>query len=115
DRRDPLLSTPGAWRSASWVLAAAGAHRRRSETHIEFVDRVRRLGVLTHEANEALEALAHRMDRALYAPSQGGVAEEDSKAAWSESATIRRSARRRISWWQQVSLLVDPRDLLGWP
>ncbi|MGH9299589.1 MAG: transglutaminase-like domain-containing protein, partial [Acidimicrobiales bacterium] len=33
NRRDPRQATIEAWRSATWVLAAAGIHRRRSETH----------------------------------------------------------------------------------
>jgi transglutaminase-like putative cysteine protease len=114
DRHDERLATLAAWRSATWVLAAASAHRRRSETHLEFATRVRNLGLLSEEANGALERLAHRMDRALYAPDRAQVSRRsDALAARSESAVIRRSARRRIAWWQQISLIVDPRDLLG--
>ena len=116
DRRDPRRSTVEAWRSATWLLAAAGAHRRRAETHLEFVDRVRRLGVLTRDADDALERLARRMDRALYGPpAAGGAAAPDALAAWADSAAIRRSARRRIAWWQQLTLLVDPRALVSSP
>ncbi|MGO9912112.1 MAG: transglutaminase domain-containing protein [Acidimicrobiales bacterium] len=114
DRRNDRLATLAAWRSANWVLAAASAHRRRSETHLEFAARVRNLGLLGQEGDEALERLAHRMDRALYAPDRGDSARRaDASAAWSDSALVRRSARRRIPWWQQLSLIVDPRDLLG--
>jgi transglutaminase-like putative cysteine protease len=112
-RRDVGRSTLAAWRSAIWTLAAAGAHRRRAETHLEFVDRVRRLGVLSSDANLALERLARRADRTLYAPAgPGRDSPEGAALAWAESDAIRRSARRRISHWQQLSLLLDPRDLL---
>jgi transglutaminase-like putative cysteine protease len=114
NRRDGREATIEAWRATTWLLAAAGAHRRRAETHLEFVQRVRRLGMLSDDAVGALEQLAERMDRALYAPVGGrqGTA-ADAAAAWAESATVRRSARRRIAWWQQISLVVDPRDLIG--
>ncbi|MHB1987379.1 MAG: DUF3488 and transglutaminase-like domain-containing protein [Acidimicrobiales bacterium] len=114
DRRDVRRATVAAWRAAVWVLAAASAHRRRAETHLEFVDRVRRLGLLSDAGNEALDKLAERMDRTLYGPEGAESAlRADAVAAWAESATVRRSARRRIAWWQQAFLLVDPRDLLG--
>ncbi len=114
DRRNYRSATLAAWRSATWVLAAASAHRRRSETHLEFAARVRKLGLLGNEGDEALERLAHRMDRVLYAPNMGDPdRNQDATAAWAESATVRRSARRRIAWWQQLSLIVDPRDLIG--
>ena len=113
DRREARRAIGEAWASAGWMLAAAGAHRRRAETHLEFTDRVRRLGILTPAACDALTRLASRMDRLWYAPPGAGAASPgEAAAAWAEAATIRRAARRRIAWWQRLALVVDPRDLL---
>jgi transglutaminase-like putative cysteine protease len=113
DRRDASRGPVTAWVATTWMLAAAGAHRRRAETHLEFVDRVRRLGLLNADALAALERLARGVDRALYSrsPAGGPVA----SAAWSDAAVVRRAIRRKISWWQKISVVLDPRDLLGAP
>lgn len=110
-RQDPGRATRGAWDAALVTLAAAGAHRRRSETHREFAQRVRSLGILNEEANGALTRLAEREDRLLYG--RGEVDERSALTARAESALVRRAARRRIAWWQQLFMVVDPRDLLG--
>ncbi|HLI43811.1 MAG TPA: transglutaminase-like domain-containing protein [Acidimicrobiales bacterium] len=113
DRRDASRAPVTAWVATTWMLAAAGAHRRRAETHLEFVDRVRRLGLLNAEALAALERLARSVDRALYSRSPAGGSAAD--AAWSDAAAVRRAIRRKISWWQKISVVLDPRDLLGAP
>ena len=113
DRREARRAIGEAWASAGWLLAIAGAHRRRAETHLEFADRVRRLGILTPDACDALGRLATRMDRLWYAPVEaGGASAVEAAAAWADAATIRRAAKRRIAWWQRLALVVDPRDLL---
>lgn len=115
-RRDVRRATFAAWQSALNELSAAGAHRRLSETHSEFVDRVREVGILSAPAMDALRSLARRMDLTMYAPPRVGteVAQRaDARAAWAESATVRRSARRRIPRFQQLVMALDPRDFIG--
>ena len=111
ERLDLARSTAAAWRAALAMLAAGGTHRRRAETHREFADRVRFLGLLNDQASEALSSLAKRMDRFVYAPAAPTA--DDARSAWAESKVVCRSARRRVPRWQRLSLLVDPRDLLG--
>ncbi len=108
--RDPGRATERAWAAAVATLAVAGAHRRRAETHREYAERVRVLGLLGDDASDALFSLAARMDRLLY--SGGGPSRAESRVAWAESAAVRRSARRNVPWWHQALLFVDPRDLL---
>ncbi|MGH9299780.1 MAG: DUF4129 domain-containing protein, partial [Acidimicrobiales bacterium] len=96
---------------ATWVLAAAGIHRRRSETHREFAHRTRQTGLLNDAAVDSFDRLAGRMDRVLF--SRGGADGADRSAADAESAAIKASARRRVAWWQRLLLVLDPRDLLS--
>lgn len=112
-RRHPAQAVAGAWELATIALAAASAHRRRSETNLEFAARVRRTGVLSPSAADALFALAHRLDRALYGPAAELESQRlEAAAAWREASEVRRSARRRLPRLQLFFSLFDPRDLL---
>lgn len=112
DLRDGRRAPVEAWRAATWLLATAGVHRRRAETNSEFVDRVRRLGLLAPDSVAALERLAAGVDRALYGRPDGPAATDPART-WADSAQVRRSLRRRLSLWQKISAVLDPRDLLG--
>ena len=109
--RDPVGAVLLAWREAVGVLAAAGMHRRRAETFVEFSQRVRRAGALTREADEALTRLADIANRALFA--RLPPSEDDSRRAVADSVVVRRSARRSMSWWAKLLLQLDPRDLIS--
>jgi hypothetical protein len=109
--RDPVGAVLLAWREAVGVLAAAGMHRRRAETFVEFSQRVRRAGALTSEADEALTRLADIANRALFA--RLPPSEDDSRRAVADSVVVRRSARRSMSWWAKLLLQLDPRDLIS--
>jgi transglutaminase-like putative cysteine protease len=113
-RSDPVLAVQGAWELATVALAAASAHRRRSETNLEFARRVRRVGLLSEPATVALLSLARRLDQAVYGPPLSKELRRlEADAAWNEAKQVRASARRRVPRAQLVLGLFDPRDLLA--
>jgi hypothetical protein len=134
-RRDSRRAAVVAWQTALRSLSAAGAHRRLSETRLEFAARVRDTGILSSQGAEALDSLARRADLAIYSPSFSDTAttggrgvvfadgaatsrsitapSPDSRAAFSEAAVVRRSAKRRTPRLQRLVMVVDPRDLVG--
>ncbi len=111
--RDPARGALMAWSSAIGVLGAAGLHRRRAETYLEFARRVCTAGAITGDAEAAFGRLAEAANRALFARLPPSA--EDSCRAAADSAMVRRSARHSLSWGTRFVLLMDPRDLLATP
>lgn len=109
--RDPARGALMAWNAAIGVLAAAGLHRRRAETYLEFARRVRQAGAIAGEAEAALGRLADTANRALFAKVPPTTA--DSRRAAADSAMVRRSARHSLTWGTRFLLVMDPRDLLA--
>ncbi len=110
-RRDPAGGVLASWRGVLRVLAAAGYHRRRTETYSEFAQRVRLSGVLSPSAEDAFRRLVLDVNRASFG--RGGLPRVDIDRAVSDARAVRKSAWRRVSWRQRLVAELDPRDLLS--
>ncbi|MGH9169959.1 MAG: transglutaminase domain-containing protein [Acidimicrobiales bacterium] len=105
----PVAGMALAWHDSVVALAAAGFHRRRAETLVEFGDRVGAAGLLTDEANAALDRLVAATNRTHFSPRAPTA--DTVAAARSDSRLICESARRSVSWWLRILMSLDPRDL----
>jgi transglutaminase-like putative cysteine protease len=110
-RREPASGMVLAWHDVVVALAAAGLHRRRSETLAEFARRVQLAGLLTDEASQALGRVVQATNSTYFSLSRPTPDNVD--AARTDARIICRSARRSISWWLRVLMSLDPRDLIG--
>jgi len=109
-RLHPRRGVVTSWRDVLHVLAAAGYHRRRTETYSEFAQRVRLAGVLPSPADDALRRLAIEVNKACFG--RGPLPRADIAQAASDARAIRRAAWKRVSWRQRVVAELDPRDLV---
>jgi hypothetical protein len=107
--RDPVRGVLAEWSASVRLLAAAGFHRRRAETFDEYARRVRISGVLSTSADAALVRLVQATNRAMFGKTP--PTPEEMKSVASDSTLVRRSARKRLAWWQKIVMEVDPRDL----
>lgn len=113
-RRNPERATLAAWQAATAALALAGAHRRRTETNLEFAERVRRTGLLGEAGYASLRRLAILVDARLYGrPPAAGPPGREAAAAWQEATAVRRAARRQVGRLRLLADLLDPRAVLS--
>jgi transglutaminase-like putative cysteine protease len=108
-RLDPSRGVLSSWREVVRVLAAAGYHRRRTETYSEFAQRVRLAGVLSGAGDDALRRLALEVNRAAFG--RGPLSRGDISRAAVDARTVSRAAWRRVTWRQRLVAELDPRDL----
>ena len=109
-RRNPSDGVVASWREVVRALAAAGYHRRRTETYSEFAQRVRLAGVLSSPADDCLRRLTLDLNRACFG--RGPLAAADLVRAASYARVVRRAAWRKVSWRQRLLAELDPRDLV---
>ncbi len=107
--RHPVTGVTASWRRTLRLLEAAGFHRRRAETHVEFARRIHLAGVLPANGDAALGRLVDRLDRVSFGPRM--LTATEVSAAAGEAAEVRRGMRRAVRRWQRLLLELDPRDL----
>jgi hypothetical protein len=98
-----------AWQEAVVALAAAGLHRRRAETFGEFALRLRLAGLLSDEAISAFDGLVAAVNGVHFGRRPPNA--QQGQEALVLSRVVRKSARHAMSWWVQLLLQLDPRDL----
>jgi hypothetical protein len=100
-----------AWSEAARILDLVGISRRRAETRIELATRVSLAGVLSVDAQIALEDLARLATSASYGvqpPGEAGL-----RQALSDARAVVRSARSSVARWQLITSALDPRTFAG--
>jgi transglutaminase-like putative cysteine protease len=107
--REPARAVLLAWQEAVVALAAAGLHRRRAETFGEFALRLRLAGLLSDEAISAFDGLVAAVNGVHFGRRPPNA--QQGQEALVLSRVVRKSARHAMSWWVQLLLQLDPRDL----
>jgi transglutaminase-like putative cysteine protease len=110
-RTESRAGVLAAWAEATRVLDLAGISRRRAETCLELATRVSVAGVLSADAQIALDDLARLATSASYGAQPPG--EAGLRQALSDARAVVKSARGSIARWQLVVAALDPRTIAG--